>query len=56
MSLILATTPIIVVVVGIVVLKKPTWIVSLVAMAYSAILALIAFNTDNSINISIKGY
>ena len=46
MGLFLATTPIIIVVVGIVVLKKPTWIVSLIAAAYSAILAFTAFHTD----------
>ncbi|MGF6990185.1 L-lactate permease [Lachnospiraceae bacterium PF1-21] len=46
MQLLLATTPILIVLIGIVVLKKPTWIVSLIAFAYTFILAITAFKKD----------
>lgn len=45
MQLLLATTPILIVLIGIIVLKKPTWIVSLIAVAYTFILAITAFKT-----------
>lgn len=43
MQLLLATTPIILILIGIVVLKKPAWIVSLIALAYTVALAMLAF-------------
>lgn len=55
MSLLLATTPIIVVVVGIIILKKPTWIVSIIAMLYSAVLAIAYFGMDMGSVLSTTG-
>lgn len=55
MKLILALIPIIIVLVGIVVLKKPTWIVSIIAMLLSGIIALLFFNTDMSTIVKTTG-
>lgn len=44
MQLLLAFTPILLILIGIVVLKKPAWIVSVIALTYTIVLAMLSFN------------
>ena len=44
MSLLLAIIPILIVLVGIVILKKPAWIVALIGVAITFLLAVTAFS------------